>query len=59
MWWLRFFKVRRKRKVIGHMTTFPILEIYRKLCDGEITVDEYRKANVEPMVKPIYEDEIK
>lgn len=57
MWWLKFFKVRRKRKVIGHMTSFPILEAYRKFCNGEITAEEYRRADVEPIVELIYEDQ--
>ena len=57
MQWLKFFKVRRKRKVIGHMTSFPMLELYSKLCNGEITLKEYSEVkDLDPITKPIYDN---
>lgn len=47
------------RKVIGYSTTFPILGWYRKLAQGEITLEEFSEIeDVEPITEPIYEDEV-
>ena len=52
---------KKKRKIIGYMTTHPSIEWYRKLLDGEITREEYAnlpEGSMDRIRTPIYEDEI-
>lgn len=49
----------RKRKQVGTLTRFPALELYSKLLNDEISLEEFANAeNLDPVDEPIFEDEI-
>jgi len=54
----KFFTKKKKRRIIGYITTFPTLELFRRYLEGEITLEEYSntKVNVVNAI-PIYNDD--
>jgi len=51
---------KKKRKIIGYITTHPAIGWYRKVLGGEITIEEYAvlpPQNFNKIRTPIYDDE--
>ena len=62
MWWWWWWPFKKKRKIIGHQTTFQAITWYGKYLRGEITRKEWsqlKDKDLRTIRTPIYEDEIK